>query len=388
MLRCQRSPLGDHRSGTPEPKEQSGAMPIRKTAGPIPDTRAPGTCQDEDRRFQDAMLQDVSRTFALTIPQLPPRVRDAVSNGYLLCRIVDTIEDDPVLTPARKREFCTLFAAVVAGRADPADFARRLDSALAPAIPQAERLLVRETPRVIAITEGFTSAQRRALETCVAVMADGMAEFQERKDPLGLPTLADMDRYCYYVAGVVGEMLTRLFCEYSPPMARHRERLMPLAVAFGQALQMTNILKDIWEDRARGACWLPRDVFAHYGFDLAHLASGAGDPGFARGLGHLLGVAHAHARQALQYVLLVPAEETGVRNFCLWALGMAVLTLRKIDRQRDFRSGQDVKITRRSVKATIAVSRFAVRKDWLLRALFYTAWAGTPLPSPLVSRDA
>lgn len=346
-----------------------------------------GVSYDNDRHFQDAMLQDVSRTFALTIPQLPGALRDVVGNGYLLCRIVDTIEDDPEMSAAKKREFCTFFADVVKRRADASLFARELDSALAQTTPRAERLLVQETPRVIGIGDGFTATQRQALETCVAIMADGMAEFQERKDVCGLPTLLDMNRYCYYVAGVVGEMLTRLFCEYSPEMARHKERLMPLAVAFGQTLQMTNILKDIWEDRERGACWLPQDVFARHGFDLSGLKPGRFDPRFASGLGDLIAVAHGQARQALQYIFLIPPEESGLRKFCLWALGMAVLTLRKIDRRRNFQSGQDVKITRRSVKATIAISQIAVRKDWLLKALFYTVSAGVPASMPLVSKS-
>ena len=46
-----------------------------------------------DLAWQHATLQEVSRTFALTIPQLPPGLRDVVGNAYLLCRIADTIED-------------------------------------------------------------------------------------------------------------------------------------------------------------------------------------------------------------------------------------------------------------------------------------------------------
>lgn len=64
--------------------------------------------------------------------------------------------------------------------------------------------------------------------------------------------MAAMDLYCYHVAGVVGEMLTELFCDYSPEINQHKPVLMKLAVSFGQGLQMTNILKDIWEDRKRG----------------------------------------------------------------------------------------------------------------------------------------
>jgi farnesyl-diphosphate farnesyltransferase len=47
-----------------------------------------------------------------------------------------------------------------------------------------------------------------------------------------------------------------------------------------------------------------------------------------------------------------------------------VLTLRKINAQSDFSSGQQVKITRQSVKATILTTKVAVRQDWLLKLLF------------------
>ena len=99
-------------------------------------------------------------------------------------------------------------------------------------------------------------------------MSRGMAEFQREGNPDGLHDLPHLDRYCYHVAGVVGEMLTELFCDYSPEINERREDLLALSVSFGQGLQMTNILKDVWDDRRRGACWLPRDVFLRAGFEL------------------------------------------------------------------------------------------------------------------------
>ena len=60
-----------------------------------------------DDDFQMALLEGVSRTFALTIPQLPESLCRAVANAYLLCRIVDTIEDEISLTPAQKRNSVT-----------------------------------------------------------------------------------------------------------------------------------------------------------------------------------------------------------------------------------------------------------------------------------------
>jgi farnesyl-diphosphate farnesyltransferase len=172
------------------------------------------------------------------------------------------------------------------------------------------------------------------------------------------------------VAGVVGEMLTELFCTYSSEIDAQRSELRKLAVSFGQGLQMTNILKDIWEDRARGACWLPREVFQRVGFDLGRLAEDYQREKFSLGLSELIGIARLHLQNALAYTLLIPGHETGIRRFCLWALGMAVLTLRKVHANRQFTSGRQVKITRRSVKAVVLVSNVCVSNDAVLKMLF------------------
>ena len=211
-------------------------------------------------------------------------------------------------------------------------------------------------------------------------MGQGMAEFQGRDLRHGLDDMAEMDRYCYYVAGVVGEMLTRLFCHYSPAIEARRELMMSLAVSFGQGLQMTNILKDLWDDHARGVCWLPRDVFAAKGFNLDDLRPGHDNPDFAEGFKELIGIAHAHLRNALEYTLHIPAQETGMREFCLWALGMAILTLRKINTNLYFSESVQAKISRRDVKTVIATSRLARRSDTLLKTAFYLAGRGLPAP--------
>ena len=71
-----------------------------------------------DESYQDQILPHVSRTFALTIPQLPAPLRIAVTNAYLLCRIADTIEDEPALSPGETLAFLERFKAVVAGRGE------------------------------------------------------------------------------------------------------------------------------------------------------------------------------------------------------------------------------------------------------------------------------
>lgn len=56
-------------------------------------------------------LEGVSRTFAFTIPELPTGLRETVTNAYLLCRIADTIEDDPQLDADTKDSFHQRFLA-------------------------------------------------------------------------------------------------------------------------------------------------------------------------------------------------------------------------------------------------------------------------------------
>jgi len=335
----------------------------------------------DDAALQSALLQGVSRTFALTIPQLPDALYPAVANAYLLCRIVDTIEDEVSLSPQQKQTFCRHFIDVVKTGQAAFRFSDRLSPLLSSQTLPAEHALIALSPRVIAMTHRLHPEQIAALAQCVETMANGMPQFQAQDLHGGLPTLHDMDRYCYYVAGCVGEMLAKLFCHYSPEMARHRERLLTLAVSFGQGLQMTNILKDIWDDAARGVCWLPRDIFDEVGYELRNLSPTTNDERFQAGLVRLVGIAQGHLHNALRYTLLIPPHEIGLRNFCLWALGMALLTLRKIRANPGFTQSSQVKISRRQVKATVLVARWTGRHDALLSLLFRITSLGLGAPA-------
>jgi farnesyl-diphosphate farnesyltransferase len=335
-----------------------------------------------DDDFQSEMLEGVSRTFALTIPQLPAELCRVVSNAYLLCRIVDTIEDEPVLSGAQKNSFCQQFLRTFNSARNAEPFSRQLCASLSSQTPPAEHELIHNVPRVIRITRGFSEPQREALQRCVRTMAKGMGQFQLRGEKYGLQSLEDLDEYCYYVAGVVGQMLTHLFCLHSAEVAKQHHALMALAVSFGQGLQMTNILKDVWEDYQHGACWLPRKMFAEEGFDLSDLTKAESRRGFERGVQRLVGIAHRHLKNALAYTLLIPKQETGIRNFCLWAIGLAVLTLRKINNHLDYTDGNQVKISRLSVKGTILATQLTRQNETLLKLIFYLAAWPLPLESP------
>jgi farnesyl-diphosphate farnesyltransferase len=332
-----------------------------------------------DEVYQDHILPHVSRTFALTIPQLPPSLRTAVTCAYLLCRIADTIEDEPALSPPETLAFLQRFSALLGGRGDPKRLAREIEQRLSERTLPTERDLVGNMERVLGVMARLNEPQRAAIRRCVELMCYGMPHFQFNASLKGLARSSDLDDYCYYVAGVVGEMLTDLFCDYSPQIARHRPALYAISASFAQGLQMTNILKDVWEDRSRGACWLPQEVFTRYGVDLAEVSSESFDPRFGAAFRELVGVAHAHLRNALDYTLLIPGKETGIRRFCLWAIGLAVLTLRKIERNPSFTAGTQVKVTRNTVAMIRLLTDVAGRSDWMLRALFAQAARGLPL---------
>ncbi len=333
----------------------------------------------DPQTYQEAILPRVSRTFALTIPQLPRPLRPVVTNVYLLCRIADTIEDESALDVAQKQYFHQLFMGVVAEGAD----AQRLSLELAPLLTndtsEAERELVRQCSAVIAVTRSFNANQRAALLHCLEVMCEGMALHERSASVGGLHDQRALDRYCYCVAGVVGETLTALFCDYSEEIARHREHMNRLAVSFGQGLQMVNILKDFWEDHDRGVCWLPRQVFDAAAIELRDVDSRRYQPGFGAAYAQLISIAHSHLRNGFEYALLIPAREAGIRRFCLLALALAVQTLQLIRRFPEFRCGGDVKVSHRTVANTVLMARLFASYDQALRRWFERLGRDLPL---------
>jgi phytoene synthase len=86
----------------------------------------------------------------------------------------------------------------------------------------------------------------------------------------GYRTFADLYRYCYLVASVVGLVIIRIF-GYSDPAAEL------LAERTGVAFQLTNILRDVKEDAERKRIYLPQDLLAEFGVanaDLLQLSQG------------------------------------------------------------------------------------------------------------------
>lgn len=319
--------------------------------------------------YQSHALSRVSRTFALTIPQLPPQVRYVIGNAYLLCRIADTIEDEPELDLSCKRGFLSRFSDVVRQKESPDSFAADLTPLLSKGTKSDEKDLVENTSVIIDLHKRMPPSQTVPIERCVEIMCKGMSEFVDTGSE-GLPDLDHVDRYCYHVAGVVGEMITEVLCDYSAEIASQHEELFTLSSDFGRGLQLINILKDHREDKKRGVCWLPRKIFGRS--IEAFTPSNLGSSITASKIVHLLGVVRNRLEKSLRYIKLIPTHEIGVRRFLAWTLAFACLTHRRIRANPQFRKGEEVKISRRQVYASVAAVNFVIRSNRALQWLFNT----------------
>jgi len=302
-----------------------------------------------DLAYQKAILGSVSRTFALTIPLLSPSIEKVVGNTYLLCRIIDTIEDAADLSAQTKQSLSALFLEAVLEKAPVETFVQPCLDALKNYNNQDELDLIAHTPTVLRILHTCSSNDQEAVSRCVSIMSEGMSYFHGKQNQVGLQNLAEFEEYCYVVAGVVGELLTTIFANHSPAFQAQIAGHEDLAIAFGQALQMTNILKDSPEDKARGVSWKPANVSQ----------------------ADLLKIAYQKLQDSLHYILLIPKQERGIRRFCFLAFGLAVMTLSRIANRKEFDDKNEVKLSRKTVMSFYGFTKWAVKTDFLMKAFFY-----------------
>lgn len=172
-----------------------------------------------------ATTKRVARTFALACRLLPRDLRDDVYLLYLVFRTLDDLVDTGDSRAARR---LTAVEAWCAGE---------------PASSREARLLA------------DLDRRHRLPRTAIADFCAGM-----RDDLLGvaIATEHELDGYCYRVAGTVGVVMAAVLGATDPAAPRH-------AAALGEAMQRTNILRDIDEDLAGGRVYLARETLERYG---------------------------------------------------------------------------------------------------------------------------
>jgi farnesyl-diphosphate farnesyltransferase len=211
----------------------------------------------------DGLLEKTSRTFALSIAPLEEPARRQITVAYLLFRIADTFEDAARWTPSQRttalRELEELLASPSAAHA------KRLAEAWTAGDPTPHagyRELLAQTPFVLEELEALDPGAAETIRLHVRRSAREMAAFvaRSREGRLALASISELREYCYAVAGIVGEMLTEIFLNVSPALLVAAPSLRARAAGFGEALQLTNILKDSDVDEAEGREFLPRGV--------------------------------------------------------------------------------------------------------------------------------
>ncbi len=90
-------------------------------------------------------------------------------------------------------------------------------------------------------------------------------------------TFKDLELYCYRVAGTVGLMTQNVMGidpAYTNAPWSERPDTSSAAVALGIANQLTNILRDVGEDRGRGRIYLPQEDLRNFGYSEDDLMEG------------------------------------------------------------------------------------------------------------------
>jgi farnesyl-diphosphate farnesyltransferase len=222
----------------------------------------------------DDLLLKTSRTFALAIPLLPEPTRKAVSVAYLLFRIADTFED--ATTWPREGRIAALkeFAELIQKPAPVKALGEAVDRWMIkpPCTHEGYLELLRVTPEVVAELETMAAGTREILVRHTVRTSLGMAEVVSRADEMGnlrLGSVEELKQYCYIVAGIVGELLTDCFLHDAPELAVVAPTLQRNMAAFGEALQLVNILKDAGDDARDGRVYLPAQVDRSEVFALA-----------------------------------------------------------------------------------------------------------------------
>jgi len=339
----------------------------------VPDSAPNALSPERDLAYCGEMLPKVSRTFALCIKLLPSDLERSVMVAYLLCRIADTIEDAEDLPAGDKRALLQQFADNVGAPRDDVGYLREAFSGDG----SADDHLCHNADRVLRAFSRLDRDEQEAVRPWVEEMCAGMIEFSREPVTEGsampsLERLEDLDRYCYYVAGTVGHLLTALF---SLKLAqRDRDRVPQLeayATSFGLGLQLTNIIKDAAKDHRLGWSFIPRELCEREGIDVDELFGSGHSDASRRVFTVLIDKARGHLQDALHYTTLFPATQYRIRLFCLTSLFFAVRTL-SLAAADDGRlvEGGTVKITRGEVYRILATTYIVAPSNRLVRWYF------------------
>jgi len=290
--------------------------------------------REKDWEYCRKILPLVSRTFALNIEQLEGDMFKTVLLGYLLFRIADTFEDTIYQDEKEKIADLSGFSAIFKGNKG---LAYRLNLYEPLKVRWKENSdakdLIENGHIVLRCYFDIPETYRRIIDPLIVETSEGMAKFQKQKlqrkgKIFQLSDIKELENYCYYVAGIVGMMLTRVFC-HRESIEEKRSELENFQIHFGLALQLTNIIKDYKKDIARGWCYIPLTITEKHNIKLNKIEtlSIKQSKGIIK---DMIPVIVTYLDSASRYIKLLPLSERSIRIFCIIPFVLGYRTLAKI----------------------------------------------------------
>jgi len=282
------------------------------------------TFDSSDLAFCDEILCKVSRSFAAVIRQLPPTLLVDVLIFYLVLRALDTVEDDMTYFPSNDEKVKALLSFHKTALVDP-------KWTMVGCGEGDERRLLEEFPKCHSVYAALPEASCRVICDITQRMGTGMAEFVDKDLGQGTVDITQYNRYCHFVAGLVGEGLSRLFAVSGLEQSSLATELH-LSDQMGLFLQKTNIIRDYLEDYVDGRAFWPQSVWKKYSStgDLGYFANPTTDETRLAGLNclnELVTDALELAPDCLAYLSKLRCAE--VFRFCAIPQVMAIATLDK-----------------------------------------------------------
>lgn len=207
----------------------------------------------DDLAFCDEILVKVSRSFAAVIRQLPATMLVDILIFYLVLRALDTIEDDMTAFSSNEVKIKHLLNFHKTALADPTWTMNGVGEA-------DERRLLQQFDKCHSVFAKLGEKSRRIIVDITQRMATGMAEFVGKDLGQGTADINEYNRYCHFVAGLVGEGLSRLFAASGLEEASFASYLS-LSDQMGLFLQKTNIIRDYLEDYVDGRAFWPQTIW-------------------------------------------------------------------------------------------------------------------------------
>lgn len=280
-------------------------------------------------------LDHTSRSFSAVIKELHPELLLPVCVFYLVLRGLDTIEDDTSIPLETKEPLLRDFKDILAK--DGWNFEGNRQE-------EKDRELLVQFPNVITEFKKMKPAYQEIIRDITDKMGNGMADYCRKAalDDASVKTIDEYNLYCFYVAGLVGEGLTRLFveAEFGNPALLKRPVLHK---AMGLFLQKTNIIRDIREDFDDNRRFWPQEIWSKHVNEFEDLFKPEHREAALNCNSEMVLNALEHAEMCLFY--LAGLREQSIFNFCAIPQAMAIATLELCFRNYDIFE-RNVKITK------------------------------------------